>query len=278
VDRAGDTTVVGRGGWRHVPAALLCLGFLAPLAVVIVGSLRRPGPPPRTVELPARPTLANYAAAFDLAGLPGKAVNSLIVVAVTVPAAVLVASAAGFGIARLPRRSRRVLAAVTIATAMVPTTALLVGRFTVFRAAGLTDTLVPLMAPALLGGSPFFVLLYVWSFRRISTEIFDAARLEGMSELGVYWRVAMPLVRPVSAAIAVATAVVVWGAYLEPLVYVSEPRLFTLPMGVGMLAALDPTNQPLLLAAAVATMAPVVVLMLVVQRRFLTEVPRSTAR
>jgi multiple sugar transport system permease protein len=227
------------------------------------------------VELPARPTLANYAAAFDVAGLSGKAVNSLVVVAVTVPAAVLVASAAGFGMARLPRRSRRVLAAVTIAAAMIPTTALLVGRFALFRSAGLTDTLVPLMVPALLGGSPFFVLLYVWSFRRIPAEIFDAARLEGMSEFGVYWRVAMPLVRPINAAIAVATAVMVWGAYLEPLVYLSEPRLFTLPMGVGVLAALDPTNQPLLLAAAVATMAPVVVVLLVVQRRFLAEVSPS---
>ena len=61
---------------------------------------------------------------------------------------------------------------------MVPTTALLVGRFGLFRALGITDTLLPLMAPALLGESPFHVLFYLWAFRRISPEVFDAARLE----------------------------------------------------------------------------------------------------
>ena len=108
--------------------------------------------------------------------------------------ACVVASAAGFGLARLPRRPRRIMVAVTVGAAMIPTTALLVGRFSLFRALGITDTLLPLMAPALLGESPFHVLFYLWAFRRISAEIFDAARLEGMSEFGVYWRVAMPLV------------------------------------------------------------------------------------
>jgi multiple sugar transport system permease protein len=267
-DRACD---VRRGGWRHLPALIIAVACLAPLVFVAVGSLRRPGPLPRTPELPWPPTLDNYSAAFTVAGLAGKLVNSLFVVALGVPGAVLVASAAGFGLCRLARGPRRVVAAITIGAAMIPTTALIVGRFSVFRALGVTDTLLPLIAPALLGHSPFHVLFYLWTFRRISPEIFDAARLEGMGELGVYWKVAMPLVKPITLAVAVASFIGLWGAYLEPLVYLSEPRLFTFPMGVSMLAALNPSDQPLLLAGAVAATIPVLVVLIAAQRRVLRE-------
>jgi multiple sugar transport system permease protein len=253
-----------------VPAVLIAIGCVAPFIFVASGSLRQPGPPPRTPQLLPWPlSFGNYPEAFELVGLPAKIVNSLVVAVVAVPIAVLVSSAAGFGLARLPRRPRRILAAITIGAAMIPTTALLVGRFGLFRSLGVTDTLLPLMAPALLGESPFHVLFFLWAFRRISPEIFDAARLEGMAEIAVYRRVAMPLVKPITLAVAVSSFVDLWGAYIEPLVYLSDPDLFTVPMGVSMLASLDPTNQPLLLAGAIAAMAPVVGVFLVVQRRFL---------
>jgi multiple sugar transport system permease protein len=268
VDAEGGTTKVGR--WRHVPAILIVVGAVAPFVFVLTGSLRQPGPPPRSAELVPWPLrLRNYPDAFELVDLPAKIVNSLTVAAVAVPISVLVASAAGFGLSRLPRRSRRIVAAITIVAAMVPTTALLVGRFGLFRALGVTDTLLPLMAPALLGESPFHVLFYLWAFRRIPADVFDAARIEGLGEIGVYWKVAMPLVKPITLAVAVSSFVDLWGAYIEPLVYLSDPDLFTVPLGVSMLASLDPSNQPLLLAGAITAMAPVVGVFLVVQRRFL---------
>jgi multiple sugar transport system permease protein len=261
------------GRWRHVPAALIAGACVAPFLFVAAGSLREPGPPPRTPQfLPWPLRFANYPDAFALVDLGSKFLNSLIVAAVTVPISVVVASAAGFGIARLPRRPRRIVVAITIAAAMLPTTALLIGRFGIFRALGVTDTLLPLMAPALLGESPFHVLFFLWAFRRLSADLFDSARLEGLSEYGTYWRVAMPLVRPLTVAVAVATFAGVWGAYLEPLVYLSDPADFTLPLGIATLAHLDPTNQPLMLAGALASMAPVVVLLLITQRRVFAEV------
>ena len=103
----------------------------------------------------------------------------------------------------------------------------------------------------------------------ISPELFDAARIEGLGEFGVYRRVAMPLVKPITLAVAVSSFVDVWGAYIEPLVYLSDADLFTLPVWVRMLANLDPTNQPLLLAGAIVAMAPVVGACPVVPRQFL---------
>ncbi len=262
-----------RGRWRHVPAALLAAAFLFPLVFMVTGSLRKAGlPPPRTPELvPAQVDLENYRRAFELVDLARYTLNSVLVVALAVPLTLLVASWAGFAMARLPRRPAGALVALSLVSLMVPVTALLVPRFAFFRALGLTDTYVPLVAPALIGMSPFYVLLFYWSFRRVPAELYEASRLEGLSPIAVWWRVAMPLVRPVTVAVAVLAAVFTWSNFLDPLVYLFDEDKFTLPLGLRSLAQLDRQNLPLLLAGAVTATAPVVVAFLYVQRFFLQE-------
>jgi multiple sugar transport system permease protein len=145
---------------------------------------------------------------------------------------------------------------------MVPATALLVPRFVLFKQLGLIDTYVPLIAPALIG-SPFYVLLFYWAFRRIPEELFEAARLEGLTPFQTWRRVAMPLVRPVTLAVGLLAFVFTWSNLLDPLIYLFNQERFTLPLGLKLLAQLDPQNLPLLLAGAVAATAPVVVAFLV---------------
>jgi len=258
---------------RQVAAAVVSLAFLLPLAFMVAGSLRRPGlPPQRSPELvPRDPSPEAYRQAFDLVDLARYTLNSLLVAALVVPLSVLVASWAGFAMSRLPERHARALLAGSLAALMVPLTALLVPRFTIFRALGLTDSYWPLVASALVGFSPFYVLLFYWSFRRLPRELVDAARLEGLSPFRVWRRVAMPLVRPVTTAVALLAFVFSWGNFLEPLVYVFDERLFTLPLGLRSLAQLDRTNFPLLLAGSVVATLPVLVAFLYLQRFFLHE-------
>jgi multiple sugar transport system permease protein len=262
-----------RGRWRHVPAALIAAAFLFPLLFMVTGSLRKAGlPPPRTPELvPSEVTLDNYGRAFELVDLARYTLNSALVVALALPLTLIVASWAGFAMARLPRRAAGALVAASLVALMVPVTALLVPRFAIFRTLGLTDTFVPLVAPALIGTSPFYVLLFYWSFRRIPAELYEACRLEGLSPFTVWRRVAMPLVRPVTVAVAVLAAVFTWSNFLDPLIYLFDEDKFTLPLGLRSLAQLDRQNFPLLLAGAVTATAPVVVAFLYVQRFFLQE-------
>ncbi|HXV56255.1 MAG TPA: carbohydrate ABC transporter permease [Gaiellaceae bacterium] len=259
--------------WRHALALAAVAIFVAPLVLMVSGSLRTAGlPPPRVPELVPSPlAFENYRRAFELVDLARYSLNSLLVAAVAVPLSVLVASWAGFAMARLPRRAAGWLVAASLVALMVPLTALLVPRFALFQAVGLTDTYVPLVAPALLGMSPFYVLFYYWAFRRLPGELFDAARLEGLSPLAVWRRVALPLVRPVTAAVAVLAFTVSWSNFLDPLVYLYDERLFTLPLGLKSLAQLDRLNFPLLLAGAAVATAPVVVAFLAVHRFFLRE-------
>jgi multiple sugar transport system permease protein len=125
------------------------------------------------------------------------------------------------------------------------------------------------VAPALLATSPFYVLVYYASFRRLPADLYDACRLEGMTPLRIWRRVAMPLVRPVTAAVAALCFVLTWSNFLDPLVYLYRRELFTVPLALKSLAQLDPTNYPLLLAGAVLATIPVVAVFLVAQRWFL---------
>jgi multiple sugar transport system permease protein len=261
------------GGWRQPAAVAVAAIFLLPLWFMVSGSLREPGTAPaRSPELIPRPlSTASYDRAFDLVDLGRYAVNSLVVAALTVPLAVLVASWAGFALLLVGGRARANMLALSFAALMVPATALLVPRFALFRWLGLTDTWAPLVAPALLGLSPFYVLLFYWSFRRLPSELFEAARLEGMKPLAMWRRLAMPLVRPVTIAIALLAFIASWGNFLDPLIYLFNPDLYTLPLGLRSLEVLDRTNYPVLLAGAVFATAPVVVAFVVAQRYFLHE-------
>jgi multiple sugar transport system permease protein len=268
--RAGDRKW---GGWRQPAAAAIALAFLLPLWFMVSGSLREPGtPPPRTPELVPTPlSTTSYERAFDLVDLARYTVNSLVVAGLTVPLAVLVASWAGFALLLVGGKTRSVLIGLSFAALMVPLTALLVPRFVLFRWLDLTDTWVPLVAPALLGLSPFYVLLYYWSFRRLPLELFEAARLEGMRPFSMWRRLAMPLVRPVTVAIGLLAFIATWGNFLDPLIYLFDPDLYTLPLGLRSLESLDRTNYPVLLAGAVVATAPVIVAFAIAQRYFLHE-------
>ena len=258
---------------RQLPAALVAALFVLPVVFMLTGSLRKAGlAPPRTPELVPDPVVVgNYERAFELVDLARYAANSLLVAAITVPLAVLVAALAGFAIAQLSERAAAGWIAVSFAALMIPLTALLVPRFAIFRALGATDTFVPLIAPALIGMSPFYVLVYYWSFRRIPREYYEACRLEGMTPFATWRRLAMPLVRPVTAALALLAFIFSWGNFLDPLIYLFDADLFTLPLGLRSLAQLDRTNYPLLLAGAVTATVPVVVAFGFAQRYFLHE-------
>jgi multiple sugar transport system permease protein len=261
------------GGWRQPVAIGVTVVFLLPLWFMLAGSLREPGTvPPRTPELIPRPPSGRaYERAFELVDLGHYALNSLAVAALTVPLAVLVASWAGFALLLVGRRLRNAVLVASFAGLMIPVTALLVPRFTLYRWLGVIDTWVPLVAPALMGLTPFYVLLFYWSFRRLPPHVVDAARLEDVSPFVLWRRIAMPLVRPVTAAVALLAFIASWGNFLDPLVYLFDSHLFTLPLGLRSLSVLDRTNYPVLLAAAVVATVPVVAVFAVAQRFFLHE-------
>jgi multiple sugar transport system permease protein len=244
---------------RVVVAAL----FASPLLLLVVGALRGSELPATTVELfPTDATLANLRRVFDVVPLARYAVNSAIVCAVAVPLSVAIASATGYAIARLPRRGGAFLVVVALVASIVPSTALHVGRFWAYRAAGITDGVLPLILPALVGTSALFVLVYAVAFRRVPTELFDTAASLGASPFETWRRVALPNVRVVTAAVVALTFAFTWGNAADALVLVTDERWFTLPAALATLAIAPATEQPVMLAGALLAVVPVMVVVI----------------
>lgn len=251
-----------------IATLLVILLFALPLLLMLVGPLRTPGqPPPTGFELiPPNPGLQSYVDAFNLVPLGRALLNSMLVAVIAIPLTVLTASCGGLALTLLTGRARTLLAISLLLLAMVPITAIWIPRFLLFDALGLIGTYVPLIAPALMGGSPLFVLLYFVSMRRIPPELFEAARMEGAGVIKVWWSIALPLVRPTTAAIALLAMVLFWGNFIDPLLYLRAEKDLTAPPMLHHLELLGPTNWPVFLAGAVVVTLPVVIAFLLAQR------------
>lgn len=260
------------GAWAV--ALVLCL----PLAVMALGALHPPGQlPPRGLEVwPRTPVLDAFREAHALVPFARGLANSALLGLLAVPLVLLSASGAGLALALSSGRTRRWLAALLLLLVMVPTTAVWIPRFLLFKGAGLVGTWVPVLAPALMGGSPLFVLLYAAAFRRLPRELFEAAQLEGVGPLAAWWQLALPLVRPTSASVALLTFTLFFGSFMDPLLYLDPEKDPTAPMLLRDLQLLGATHWPVLMAGALLVTLPVLLTFFGAQRTLLS--PRPEAR
>jgi multiple sugar transport system permease protein len=258
---------------RHGLLIAIAALFVMPIVWMIAASLRQPGlPPPRSIELIPNPiALSNYARVFDLLPWGHYFLNSLFVVSAAVPITIVVASWAGFAMSQLPDRSRRILLILSLGLLMIPFSALWLTRFVLFTSIGLINSHAALIAPALAGTSPLFVLLFYWTFRRVPLELFESARLEGAHAFSIWWRIALPLALPTAAAVGMLAFVFYWSDFLSPLLYLKSQSLYTLPVGLQQLRQLDRTNWPLLMSGAMLMTLPPVLVFLFLQRYFLRD-------
>lgn len=239
---------------------------------MVLASLRSPlfGPPDGFELLPRPFSFDSYSFVFHLIPLWRQIGNSLVVVAVAVPLTVVVASLAGFAIVTAPARLQRRLIILTVLVQMVPVAALWVPRFVMFRWIGATDSFVPLIAPAAMATSGFYVLIFALAYHRIPRDVLHAAELDGWSPFDVWRRVAFPLAKPAAFAVAVLAFSAHWSNFVDPLIYLSDTRLYTVPLGLRALQTLEPQNFPILLAASTIATLPPVIAFLLAQRAFFT--------
>lgn len=193
----------------------VALVFLLPLFWMLSASLLPLGQPlSRTFRLlPDNPTLENFIRMWRMVPLARFTLHSLVIAALAVPLTIVTGSWAGFAIAQLPRRDQRRWVVVSLAVLMVPGIALWSTRFLIYKQLGLLDSIWAIVAPAWMGTSPFYVLMFYRAFRRIPTAIYDAGRLDGASALEMWRFVALPMARPTAIGVALLSFVVYWGIF-----------------------------------------------------------------
>ncbi len=252
---------------RSLLRLLVALFFLLPLFWMIMASLI-----PQGQALPlswpwssSGTTLENFGRLFRLLPIGRYTLNSLIVAGVALPISLIIGSLAGLGMARLSAKSQRRWVVISLSVLMIPGIALWIPRFILYSQLGWYDSIMALIAPAWMGTSPFFVLMFYRAFRRIPSAIYDAAQLDGAGMLRTWWSVTLPMARTTVFAVSLLTFVIYWGDFTSPFLYLRSGNLITLPVALQSLQQMSRSDWPLMLSAAVWTITIPVLLLILLQ-------------
>lgn len=204
--------------------------------------------------------------------------NTMIIVIFNQIAVLGTSSICGYGFARINFPGRDFWFGVALATLMLPYYVVMVPQFILFTRLGWQDTFYPLIIPYFFGGGAFNVFLFRQFFKTIPEDFSDAARMDGCSEFGIFWRIFVPLSTPVFITVSIFTFLASWNDFIGPLLYINSPEKFTVALGLATyrsMLGVGRTRWDLLMAASVSMTAPVVLLFFILQRYFIKGVVMS---
>lgn len=217
---------------------------------------------------PETPTLENYRQLFERLDFPTYFLNSVLVALAVTVGNVVFCSMLGYALAKLEFPGRRAVFALVLGTLMVPGVVTFVPLFVLVTNLGLSNTLTGMFLPFLAG--PFGVFLMRQYIGGLPDELIQAARVDGAGELGIFFRVILPLCGPAMASLGILTFLTSWNNFLWPLVVAQTEEKYTLPVALALYSVgQNATKYGLLLAGSVVVVLPVIAVFLVLQRRII---------
>ncbi|MGV4927477.1 carbohydrate ABC transporter permease (plasmid) [Streptomyces sp. BHT-5-2] len=272
--RAGGSLVV-----RYLLLFVVLALTVGPFLWQLSTSLKGPGEdlyrfPPSL--LPHRPTLGNYAAVARVIPVWDFALNSLRVAVANVLTNCAGAALAGYALARLRFRGRRVALVVFVMAMLVPVESIMIAQFMTMRQLRLNDTLLGVVLPGCIGAMN--VLLMRNAFAALPYEVEEAAFVDGANAWQRFVRVALPSVRGTLAVVAVFAFMGAWDDFLWPLIVLSDQSKFTLTVGLNYLHGTFANDQRLVAAGSVIAVLPLIVLFAVLQRYFFRGVEEGAVK
>ncbi|MCX5562640.1 carbohydrate ABC transporter permease [Streptomyces sp. NBC_00038] len=216
--------------------------------------------------LPSDPTLHNYERVADTIPVWDYAFNSLKVAAANVVTNCVGSALAGYALARLRYRGRRVATLVFILAMLVPAESIIIAQFTTMRELGLNNTLIGVVLPACI--SSMNVLLMRNAFLNLPYEIEEAAYVDGANAWQRFLRIALPSVKGTLAVVAIFAFMGAWDDFLWPLIVLSDTSKFTLTIGLNYLHGTFANDERLVAAGTIIAVAPLIILFACLQRYF----------
>lgn len=254
--------------------------FALPFLWLVASSLKVPAKiflfPPQWIPNPVR--WQNYTEALTSAPFERYFLNTLIIVLLNQLGILFTTSLAGYSFARLRFKGRELMFTVLLGTIMLPWAVTMIPQYILFRYLDWLDTFLPLVVPSWFGVGPggvFYIFLLRQFYRTIPGEYADAARIDGASEFGIYWRVMLPMIRPALTVVAIFTFLHHWNDFMAPLIYLTSPESYTVSVGLAAFRGLYSTDWHYLMAASTAAVIPVLLLFFAAQRYFIQGVVMS---
>jgi len=258
---------------------IICAGYLLPFFWMLSTSLKRVDEvmtnPPSLIPHPLMPQNFAKVITSDKVDFPLYTRNTLIIAALTVLGTTLSSSIVAYGFAKIRFKGRGFLFVLMLSTMMVPFPVMMLPLFIVFRFIGdhtplqMLGTFKPLWLPAWFG-SAFSIFLLRQFFLTIPDDIGEAARIDGCSEWGIFWRIMLPLSKPALSVVALFSFMWAWNNFLGPLLFFQRPDQYTLALGLQAFQSQQGgTDWNLLMAASMLVMLPVLLLFFLAQKTFI---------
>jgi ABC-type glycerol-3-phosphate transport system permease component len=272
--------VAGRIGHGSLQLALIlgAVVMVLPLVWIVSASLQ-----PRADIfdvpfrwIPARLELENYTEAFAAAPFGTYFLNSLLIAGLATVIHLAVTSLAAFGLAHYRFPGRRALFVAILSTMMIPFQVVMIPLYLQVRDLGWLDSYEGVIVPTAVTALGVFLMRQF--MLTIPRDYFDAARIDGASDLQLFYRIALPLSKPAFAALGIFVFLEQWNSLIWPLIVVTDVELRPLSVGLTEFQTQYGTDYGYLLAASVASVIPVVVLFLLLRRQFVRGVTIGTSK
>ncbi len=260
--------------------AVLILGLVAtllPFFYIMVSSLKteaelRKAPPD---FFPAAPTLKHYEAILTDTRIPlaRNLANSVFVSLSRVVITLFTSSFAGFIFAKYHFKGKNLAFGLILVQIMIPFQVVMIPNYLLVVKLGMIDSLLALIIPAMVDAYGIFMMKQF--IEAMPTELMDAARIDGSSEFGIYWRIILPQLGPPLASLGIFTFMGTWNDYLWPLIVLTSPENRTIPLLLVWFQTQHVSNQGLVLAASILTLLPIFLVYIFLQRWIVDQATQS---
>ena len=220
------------------------------------------------IWIPSRLVLENYLDVFKNVPFGRYLWNSTVLSVLGIIGNIMGSSLAAFSFARLRFPGRTVFFIIMLSTMMVPVWVTMVPTFILFSRLGWLDTYLPILVPQFFA-VPFFTFLLRQFFMAVPFEMEEAARIDGCSSFGLFWRIFLPLSVPALATVAIFAFFFHWNDLLGPLIYLRSQLKFPVAMGISSFQSEQYANFALMMAAATMALLPMLVVFFFTQRLFI---------
>ena len=240
--------------------------MLIPLVWLVSTSFKSPSEdifqfPPQL--LPSQPTFENFVTVWQSNPFGRYLFNSTIVSVATVALNLLFCSLAAYPLARLSFKGREIIFSAIVATILIPFQIVMIPLYVLAVQLGLRNTYLGIIFPAI--ASAFGIFLLRQAFQGVPKELEEASRMDGCSDLGVWWHIMLPSVRPALVTLSIFVFIGSWSDFLWPLIVLDRPELYTLPLGVANLAGTFTLDWRLIAAGSVISIVPILLFFVAMQ-------------
>jgi multiple sugar transport system permease protein len=255
---------------------LLALGgiiMIFPFVWMIATSFKQPWDVYNLSIIPPEPTFYNYIRLFRGSSFPRWFLNSFIVGLLVTFSVLFFDSLVGYTLCKFNFKGKRVIFILILSTMMIPTEMLIIPWYIMSNKLGWVNSYWGIMFPGMMTGFGTFLMRQF--FQGVPDELLDAGRIDGLNEFQLWWKIAMPLVKPAISALAIFTFLGNWNAFLWPLIVTSQTELYTLPVGLAFFSGEFQTEWEMVMTGASVATIPVLIVFLIFQKQIVKGIALS---